>query len=354
MSFRLAMNVYSAVKPFYFVAKLLGIFPKTFIGPAEKGILQKTFCDGFTSCCALIIMIACGIANSIFYEPFTFNSAILQSTWNVILVISLFTFSLMFVVEIRRSDSIVAFLKHVEEYDKEARLLNIQSDFNQHKGFVIKVTTCTAIVTCLFTIADPILNLLRGQISLNGMSYAYLQLYISAFILQFVFACLAIRMRFRELNRFVMQIDQDLDATNVQMMTKLFHELCDGIKLINRTFTLQLIPIIANYMTTNIFSAYTVLRQIKNVNFDRNFLIFTGAYLVFQYFAKIVVVHVGYSTTAEAEKFTVVTCKAINDLKTKEEVRLELKNLLYQQKYRNFKIQNVMFNIDWKLLVVVS
>jgi len=352
MSFRLAMNVYSAVKPFYFVSKLLGIFPKTFIGPAEKGVLQKTFFDGFTSCCAFIIMIACGIANAVLSEPFAINSVILQSAWNVILVISLFTFSLMFIIEIRRSDSIVAFLKHVEEYDKEARLLNIQPDFDQHKRFVTKVTTCTAIVTCLFTSVDPILNLLRGQISMNEISYSYLQFYISAYILQFIFACLAIRVRFKELNRFVME--QDMDATNVQMMTKLFHELCDGIELINGTFTLQLLPIMAYFMTTNIFSAYATLREIKNVNFDWNFFIFTGGYLVFQYFAKIVVVHIAYSTTAEAEKFTVVTCKAINDLKIKEEVRHGLEKLLTQQKYRNFKLQNVMFNIDWKLLVIVS
>lgn len=66
--------------------------------------------------------------------------------------------------------------------------------------------------------------------------------------------------------------------------------------------------------------------------------------------------HFGSSTTHAAEEIAVIICKIVNNSSSKESKgsdRKVFKSFLEQNQYRNLKLQNEFFAINWKLLLAV-
>lgn len=210
------------------------------------------------------------------------------------------------------------------------------------------------------------------------------QLFFNYFyVAQFALAALALRERFKLLNNylrfviihwclnsfqnyfysfslstkipnrnFVMAGSKTLNST---LFIKLYNDLCDAIGLINSTFTNHLIFVMINFLSMNVFLAYTALReyftQSKTAQFD---IAVNGFWITISYSIKIFLAYVGSSTTNEAERTAEVIAKATGAMTNNDDLKASLNSFLIQMRFRNKNLENVFFKIDWKLILAVS
>lgn len=144
---------------------------------------------------------------------------------------------------------------------------------------------------------------------------------------------------------------------NLKLFSELFNDLCDGIEIVNATFTTQLIFAMLSLMLTDIFGAYGVLRELiakVKLQFLLYFFIGNSVWITIQYAIKVFLVHAGSSTTNEAEKSIATLAKAAGSLNSNDILKSDLMTLIAQLKCRNMKLKNVFFEINWNLILTVS
>lgn len=230
-----------------------------------------------------------------------------------------------------------------------------------------------------------------GLDDLMAPSYAYVLLYQSLYTLQFALASLALKVRFQLINeniRYTFSLNSQKntylndsftifssfsfdshfiskkiavvpvcrsDLEIPSLLQNLYHQLCDGIALVNSSFTSQLIPLMVYFLSTTTFVGYTALREFS---FPTDMFMFqvylNGLWLVVQYMVKFVLVYSGSSTTNQAQETSVIIIKVINNLNTSRHQRKIFKNFMSQIAFRNLHLQNVMFKINWHFLLAVS
>jgi len=116
-------NIYTSVRPFYFVTKALGLFPMTFEGPPDKGIFYVKWHDVIVCLFALgmpfvfimlIIFLEDGPASS---------SAMLSDAWKIHFVFSLILIFIQLIIQIASHKSIVKFLDAISIIDKKVSMI---------------------------------------------------------------------------------------------------------------------------------------------------------------------------------------------------------------------------------------
>lgn len=143
------------------------------------------------------------------------------------------------------------------------------------------------------------------------------------------------------------------DAFNLKHFSGLYNDLCDAIETINSTFTLQIIFVMANFLATDVFAAYGVLREFLSRSHRLAFML-TGncSWMLIQYAIKVLTVQAGSSTTNEAEKTVVIVTKIAGN--SNESFKAELNSFLLHMRCRNKKLENVFFTINWNLILAVG
>lgn len=142
---------------------------------------------------------------------------------------------------------------------------------------------------------------------------------------------------------------------SAKLIAELYHHLCDGITLINSSFTLQLVPLINYFILTSIFVGYTALRELivpsTLVQFQ---VIYNGSWLIVQGAIKIFIAHAGTATTNEARETPVIVTKIINQGHLNQNDQDVYKEFLPQVQYRNLNLENAIFKVNYHLPLAVT
>lgn len=148
-------------------------------------------------------------------------------------------------------------------------------------------------------------------------------------------------------------VQQKHRSFDVELFSELYDELCDLIEMVNQTFTSQLIFVMTEFMSIEIFGGYGILREA--LSSSRKYFLIVGnvAWIIFQYPVKFFMASAGSSTTNEAEKSVVLITKLINRARYDDSLRSRLNNLLIQLQCRNKKLSNVFFTVNYNVILVV-
>lgn len=137
--------------------------------------------------------------------------------------------------------------------------------------------------------------------------------------------------------------------------SRIYQTLCDGIVLLNETFTFHLIPIMINTFVMQLFTAYGVLWEFMNPSNYASYILFQDvAWLSVNYAFQVVMAFVGSSLSKSAKETSLIIAKNLNELDINDELSTQLHNFVSRSQCLNFEVQNKLFFIDWKLLVTVS
>ena len=116
----------------------------------------------------------------------------------------------------------------------------------------------------------------------------------------------------------------------------------------------QLIPMILIILVVDVASTYGMHLTFEFNSMYIVYMAVNSVYVVIQFLLKVLISHVGDSTTSEAEKVKILLAKSANSLSVNSPSRLILNDILIQFDTRNLNLQNVFFTIDWKVLLAVS
>lgn len=145
-------------------------------------------------------------------------------------------------------------------------------------------------------------------------------------------------------------------GTPIEFLAELYHNLCDGIALINSSLTIQLVPLIVYFLTTNILMALSMLRVMISSN---EFILFqavlNASWFSIHAFIMVLLVYAGSSMTSTAQETSAILSKiAQKEIKSGTGKVGEISNILSLLQYRNLHLQNAIFKVDWSLLIAVS
>lgn len=142
---------------------------------------------------------------------------------------------------------------------------------------------------------------------------------------------------------------------NLEAFVKAFQDLCDGIDLLNSTFTYQLAPIFVNAIATLTFAGYGVLWEVV-IETDFRGLLFlqNGSWLCFMYIVIVVISFVGSSVTHAAEETSLIMMKIINNSQPNESFANSMQKFVTRVNCRSMHVQNCFFKINPMLLVYVK
>ena len=114
-------NIYTILKPFYFLAKILGSFPMTFEGPTVKGFLKTKRHDVLITSCVFIALTILTVYKVTAGNVIANDSFIMIKAWDLSLVFGLFAFLVHFCIQIAMRKNIKFFLRCLDNYDKEVK-----------------------------------------------------------------------------------------------------------------------------------------------------------------------------------------------------------------------------------------
>lgn len=133
-------NIFTTVRPFYFMLKICGGFPMSFQGSVCKGLLKQNFVDTLVSIALFSTHLFAIIINSVRGDVVKSSSEILEDAWALSLIVCLCTLTLSFIYQILKRKSTVKFLSLIHDFDRKVKLINcfisvIKSSLPYFQGF---------------------------------------------------------------------------------------------------------------------------------------------------------------------------------------------------------------------------
>lgn len=114
-------NIYTTVKPFYVLLKVLGLFPLTFEESRTKIYFKTLWRDVFVSIIfflASIVLITLKLTYESFIES---DSVVLIRAWEYGLLLGLTMLTVTFCYQISKRNKILKFLKALQGFDDEVK-----------------------------------------------------------------------------------------------------------------------------------------------------------------------------------------------------------------------------------------
>lgn len=122
-------NIYTTVKPFYILSKVLGSFPMTFEGPPEKGFLRTKCQDILATGCSFIVLTVLALYKLTSENVFQCDSFIMIKSWDVSIVVGFFVFLMHFCVQVAVRKNIKKFLRRLHNFDQEVKFRSLRCSF---------------------------------------------------------------------------------------------------------------------------------------------------------------------------------------------------------------------------------
>lgn len=260
--------------------------------------------------------------------------------------------------------------------------LRLKINLKQHKKFTIlasfSILFTTYVFNKLFFIVLMMINSMKIQIGI--IAFHFVEIQLSVLTLQFIFACLAVRERFKLLNDSLGFVELKISLNKVylqfscriqlktqkritiaattyysEVQVDVFHNLCDLIHDINSTFTFPMIFMVFHFFFSNMLSYFNFFWSYQKDHENFNFVVMTeGSFLILNYIMHIFFAYSSCSLTDEASKTPVIVSKIVNNKfcdKFREKI---FKKFLLQNQYRSLKLETLFFCINWRLLMTVS
>lgn len=114
-------NIYTTTKPFYWLAKVMGTFPKTFEGQATRGVLKTKWHDVLLSIIAVLVLIAF-IGIKINMETvMKVESSMLARAWDLYLLLGFYLLIIQLCLQLCKRNKICDFMRLLQKFDAEVR-----------------------------------------------------------------------------------------------------------------------------------------------------------------------------------------------------------------------------------------
>lgn len=140
----------------------------------------------------------------------------------------------------------------------------------------------------------------------------------------------------------------------LEKFIKTHQELCDGIDILNSTFTFNLTAVLINTLTIKTFTAYgllwsmisppdsTVIEHLKN-----------GSWLMIMLVLEVTIAFVGNAVTKSAQEASVILTRVLNHSISSDAVNVSLQNFVTRLNGRKLHVQNCFIKINWSIFVHV-
>lgn len=139
----------------------------------------------------------------------------------------------------------------------------------------------------------------------------------------------------------------------VHLVGEIFHDLCDAIEVINRLFTVHLIPVLASTLIVDIFGLYSAFQSSPlHPYFFYNLVTFY--FILKSFILRVLIAHFGSTTSREPAKLIHCIAKLVNKLPRTHSVRYILQDYMREFQVRNFKLRTFFLTINWNLLLGVK
>lgn len=140
--------------------------------------------------------------------------------------------------------------------------LNIHINSNPQKSFINTFAAINAVIIFANIVDIPIVYYSFGQLEYLSspmpiVTYVFMIFVRIFFMSQLLLACSAVKSRFHLFNdafsqKFLLNRLEPLcvQESDLKCYGFIFHQLCDGIEMINQSFTFQLIPLMPHILVT--------------------------------------------------------------------------------------------------------
>lgn len=187
------------------------------------------------------------------------------------------------------------------------------------------------------------------------IAYSLQALYTIGFVLQFSFAAICIRDRFRVIHTKVYSMTS-LNSFEVDIVLEIYEKLFKAIKKVNKHLTAHLIVIFGYTLISATFSIYTMVHAyLQNSELIYVYFFGEGLWLLFETILMIAPVRASTLNTIMTQKTEEVAYKTIQKTRFQnKESRSKFKEFSNYIARMKCQLHTAIFNIDWNLLFKVS
>ena len=111
-------NIYTAAKPFFVFATILGLCPIAF----EKNLKIKFKIAVIWSCFVFLILTCSCVKLLLNFEAFEVDSDLLSSAWKIIINLDIWSLFILFIYQLLKRKNILSFLTILNSVDEMVRL----------------------------------------------------------------------------------------------------------------------------------------------------------------------------------------------------------------------------------------
>jgi hypothetical protein len=193
-------NLYTLFRPFFILLKVFGLIPLSFNG-RDDVILKPFDCFYITLCfVSHSVLLAINLAREA--KKFT-NYSILNKGWQYTVDGYLITLLICSGYQIMKRKNFKKFLDLLGEFDAKSNIFIKSMDLNRHRFYsTFSLYTSVAMISSTTILTDLVFTLLSNVDGdhLICWSWGYSDLYFMMMCYQLIFAALALKSRFENLN----------------------------------------------------------------------------------------------------------------------------------------------------------
>lgn len=232
----------------------------------------------------------------------------------------------------------------------------LQCNFNAQKWIVTLTLYVINLLTLFEAIFVPLYECLffNTRFDVTSQTIGYQFIILQIFLIQLVYAALAVKIRFSLLEIFLNQIEMKLDIFEqgklhkIEVFERLFHSLCDAIDIINKSLIFNFFIASTSYTLSYMLSTYgVVFAFLTNDKNAMGVFIRDGLWGILQFMMLAIAAYTGSSTTSKGESLKILVTKIAIKHKHGTIIRLRWQSCLETMNYRNLSLKNEFSSIDW-------
>lgn len=251
----------------------------------------------------------------------------------------------------------------------------IQMDWKLQKrcfrAISVAVVASYLFTASLYSILEFLVEIPPIPIMMSS-KYSFVEFFRSIYLTQFVLASLTLLLRFKSLNNRIGNSTTEFNIKDTTVIAQLYRQLCEGIEILNETFTFHLIPIFASLIVSSsrrskkfhkilfllqvtiIFGMYGTIVQILHPTEVFMAALCTNSLGAANCCCMIcAVVFFGSRLSSEASKTSIIYNKFQASLNASDAYKLNFIYVMTQLKSRSISVENFLFKIDWTVVLAV-
>lgn len=354
------MEFFDVFKPFYIFSKIIGVYTFRLSSTQNRLSWNCSFASISYGLIASLspLLIATLLMN---FEIIFKSDDVLQKNndmknlWDNLAKFGLICPLLQICYHHCKKNSIPNFFQDVTKFDEKCRKFGIFQSY-KHDLKIIKLTVVSLVLVLLVMIAMPITQYLMNLTSQLRMflSHAMQFFYMIYGIAETFIVVRTVKTRIKKFNVFL-EKSVFSSKKHLKQSLKLLDELCDLIDLINETFSMNIIFVLANILAMGTIGTFSLIMAFNRLNNAALLFICLNnlLWIIIQFGAACFVAYTGNSIKNQFYKTSVIGIRRLNS-SLNEGLNDEFRDLLRVLKSRNTGIICIFFTIDWNVIFAVS